>query len=226
MENSNQMPGGSAVEMNNESSNFSANDASYNASGTINASENFTSSSNNYANGGATYGGANNNQSNYTATSTTHANGGHKHESVGCFPGGSIKREVKNVAKELFGMKRHKNGCQHSTTTSTTSTCACTDQATCPHRTQNGSYTTGENCDCNESDTYNSTTLLSNQEAGLHESSNGFNGIATGNYDANNKFSGTETFSSHATGGFSQGESNSIGGERFSNGGPVSGNSY
>jgi hypothetical protein len=239
MDNNNQMLGGSAVETNNQSSNFSDN-----ISGTMNESENFTSSSDNYVNNTSTYGAVNNgavnhNQTDYTTTSTTNANGGSQHETVGYFPGGSLKREVKTIAKELFGMGRHKKGCQHGGTTTTTSTCTCTDQATCPHRTQNSSYAVGENCACNETDTYNSSTLSDNKTSNFASSNqvddsyktnvNGGNGATSTMNNASDSYNDTETFSGQASGGFSNTDSymsNEAGAQSYSNGGPVGGNAY
>jgi len=235
MNTDNQMLGGSTAEMNNQSSNFSANDASFDdtsynntsyndTSATTNASENFTSTSDNYVNGGVTNNGVNNNQSAYTTSSTTHPNGGRQHESVGCLPVGNLKQGVKTAAKELFGLGRHKNGCQHGSATTTTSTCSCTNQANCPHRTQN--------CDCNETDTYNSSTLSdnktsnfssNNQEVDSYNNSDSFNSSANGN------FNGTDTISGQAGGEFSTSDSyqsNGVGGEQYSAGGPVGGNNY
>jgi hypothetical protein len=251
MDNNNQMLGGSTAEMDNQTSNFSANEANSsnfsakdtnynNTSASMNASENFTSNSDSYVNSDITNNGVsngvnngvNNNHSNYTTTSTTSANGGRQHESGGCLPIGILKQEVKTAAKGLFGMGRHKKGCQHGNATTTTSTCSCTNQATCPHSTQNSSYGVSENCNCNESDTYNSTTLSDNktsnfasngQESNSFNTSNSFNNSASDNYNATEKFSG------QAEGGFSESDStqmNGVGGEQFSSGGPVGGNNY
>jgi len=220
---------------------FNENDASYNStsgmntknfqSDTMNSSNNFTSNQDSYSsnqdsyvNDSSTtnYGGANNKQSDYSTTTTTNGTSGRHSDSVGCFPGGSIKREIKVAAKHLFGMGHHKKGCQNGSTTTTTSTCSCANQAACPHRTQHSGAAVGSACDCNDSDAYTSSTTYNSDNkasdfSSNHEQVDSYNNSSNYNDSMSNNYNDTKTF---------LGQANVVGGETSNSGVPVGGNNY